>query len=279
MSGLASLAVLAVTGMKAEARVAAGAGITTLVSGGDSARLALLLQAYLTGGAKAVISIGIAGGLAPELPAGTIVVADAVEDGETRWAVNPAWRHNLRSMLPAAVSGDISGVDRAVADRHAKASLYRRSGALAVDMESHVAARLAAQHRVPFAALRIIADPAERTLPRAALDGMRPDGGTDIAAVLRALVLRPSDLPGLIHTAFDARAAFATLKRSRLRIGEGLGFGEPTRDRPDIAVDDAIGLTLPAEVQPDLSEPSFRRQPAPEPAADCPSPSRSSAAA
>ncbi len=35
----------------------------------------------------------------------------------------------------------------------------------AVDMESHVAARVAARHGLPFAALRVISDPASRSLP------------------------------------------------------------------------------------------------------------------
>ena len=55
--------------------------------------------------------------------------------------------------------------DHAVATAEGKADLYRRSGAFLVDMESHIAARLAHARDVPFAALRVVADPAERTLP------------------------------------------------------------------------------------------------------------------
>ncbi len=50
--------VLAVTGLMAEARIASGTGVATLSGGGDPARLALLLQAALVKGARAVISFG-----------------------------------------------------------------------------------------------------------------------------------------------------------------------------------------------------------------------------
>ncbi len=100
-------------------------------------------------------------------------------------------------------------------------------------MESHIAARLAAQHGVPFAALRIIADPAERGLPEAALLGMRPDGGMDAGAVMRALVRRPGDIPALIRTAMDAGAAFAALKVARRRLTDALGFEDAILVEPE----------------------------------------------
>lgn len=216
--------VLAVVGLRAEARIAAGDGIATLAGGGDVARLASALAERLQDGVSAVISFGIAGGLAPDVPAGSVVVADAVHDGVMRWPVDAAWRASLLAALPDAISGDISGVDRAAATLDDKTHLRGRDDTVAVDMESHVAARLADRHRVPFAALRVVADPAERTLPDAALVGMRPDGTTDIGAVIRALARQPGDLPALIRTARDAQAAFRGLRACRRRIGPRLGF-------------------------------------------------------
>ena len=220
------LPVLAVTGMKAEARIATGAGVATLSGGGDSARLALLLQGALTRGVKAVISFGIAGGLTPGLKPGTILLARSVDAGDSKFATDPDWLARLADALPDARIADIAGVDHMVVGRDGKAALREATGAVAVDMESHIAGRLAAQHGVPFAALRIVADPAERTLPRAATVGMRPDGSTDVNAVLRALTRSPGDLPGLVRTALDARAAFSALARSRKRLCGFLEFGD-----------------------------------------------------
>ena len=226
--------VIAVTGLSAEARIAAGAGVTTLAGGGDAARLATLLQSHLEQGAGGVISFGIAGGLAAGHPPGTVVLARAVLTEADRWQADPDWHRALAADLPEAVAADLLGVDAAVAGASAKMRLRSRSGAVAVDMESHVAARIAARFGVPFAALRVISDPAERSLPQAALVGMRPDGGTDVAAVLRALARRPADLPGLIRTAFDAQAAFRALKHARAAIGERLGLVDRHNPMPRV---------------------------------------------
>ena len=96
-----------------------------------------------------------------------------------------------------------------------KQALAAATGALAVDMESHIAARLAAAHGLPFAALRVICDPAARAIPPAAIAGMREDGGTDLGAILRALLRGPGQLPAMIRLAGDARTAFGVLARCR----------------------------------------------------------------
>ena len=224
MSAIPSI--LAVTGLSAEARIAAGAGVVAVAGGGDPARLALLVQAALARGAGAVISFGIAGGLAPGLKPGTVVIARAVHDGGARTEAAPGWVERLAAALPRARIADLAGVDAPVVGAGDKASLRGRTGAAAVDMESHVAARLAALHGVPFAALRVVADPAERTLPPAALLGMRPDGSTDLTAVLRSLGREPRQLAALVRTGLDARAAFSALRACRRDLSALFGLGD-----------------------------------------------------
>ena len=109
-----------------------------------------------------------------------------------------------------------------------KARLYRETGALAVDMESHVASRIAARRGLPFAALRIISDAADMTLPPAALVGMRPDGGVASGAILRSLARHPGQLPALIRLGRDAGTAFRVLGgvHDALRRG-GIGGLDP----------------------------------------------------
>ena len=87
-----------------------------------------------------------------------------------------------------------------MADTGQKADLHRTTGALAVDMESHVVARAARRHRLPFAAARVVCDPAHRALPPAARIGMKPDGRMDLPAVLRSVLAEPGQLPALIVT-------------------------------------------------------------------------------
>ncbi len=209
--------ILAVTGLKREARILAGGGVQALAGGGDERSLERRLE-ELCPGAAGVISIGLAGALAPGLAPGDWIVASRVGELETA----PAWTSRLLSALPGARLGAIVGSDVMVVDATAKAALQASSGALAVDMESHIAARVAARHGLPFAAARTISDGADRALPRAAQAGMRPDGGMDVAAVLVQLARRPWELPALIRTGIEAETAFAALLRGRQLLGPAL---------------------------------------------------------
>ena len=120
-------------------------------------------------GCRGLISFGVAGGLAPGLKPGTCVIGSSViDDGQER-PTDERWSQRLRRIIPDAVYGPIVGVRAPIAFAGDKRALHPKTGALAVDMESHVLRRAAAQHGVPVAAIRVVIDPAERTLPRSAL--------------------------------------------------------------------------------------------------------------
>jgi hypothetical protein len=106
-------------------------------------------------------------------------------------------------------------------------------------MESHVVARAAAQHGVPLAAIRVVVDPVERTIPRSALAGTRPDGTINPLGVAKSLMRHPRDLYGLVRMALDARAARAMLVQGSALLGPGLGL-------LDSAPQPAIALALEA---------------------------------
>ena len=216
---------IVVVGLAFEARIAAGPGVQVICSG-DGRHLAASLERALAvaGRCPGLVSFGVAGGLAAELHPGSCVVASEVVFEERRLPTDAAWSQHLMRTIPGAVYGPLVGVPAPVADPASKSELHLRTGAIAVDMESHVVADMAAAHGLPMIAIRVITDPAERALPVSALAGMRPDGTTDMAAVLRSLVRRPYDVPALLRTALDARAARATLLRGRQLLGPRLGL-------------------------------------------------------
>ncbi len=232
--------------MLAEAKAAHGPDIRVLSGGGDCVRLAAELEEAVANGAAAVISFGIAGGLAPGLKAGTCLIARSVltEEGE-RFEADIAWARKLSLAVGGAPIVDLAGVDTPAVGPAAKRALHVRTGAVAVDMESHIAARIAAKHKLPFVALRVVADPAERQLPHAALVGMRPDGSVAVGAVLASLARQPRQIPLLVRTALDARAAFSTLFRSREMLSGSLGFGDFRELLFDMAREDILGGSLP----------------------------------
>jgi adenosylhomocysteine nucleosidase len=211
--------VVTVTGLAFEARIAGG---VTVVS--DGLRTAGRLSSVIGRGSRGIISFGIAGGLVPELLPGQWVVASAIVSDQERHAVDAPWSKRLLDALPGAKHAAIAGVDAPVADPREKRALHHRTGALVVDMESHLAARIAAAHGLPFTACRVIVDPATRSLPPAALVSLRADGIPDFAAVLRSVVGQPSQLPSLMRLALDASIARAALRRGRALLGPSLAF-------------------------------------------------------
>lgn len=227
--------VLAVTGLKLEAWLARGPRIISVSGGGDSRALALELERAMAAKPSAIISFGIAGGLAPGLAPGARLVARAIvtENGE-RFACDEAWAKRLSLRLGGAPLVELVGLDAPVVDPAEKRALFVRTGAVAADMESHLAARTAAAHGLPFAAFRVVTDPAERQLPQAALAGMRPDGGIALGAIARAILRDPSQVAQLVRTARDAAAGFRALSRGRKRLRvldlDELAFDMPAED-------------------------------------------------
>ena len=195
----------------------AGAGIVAIAGGGDRARLEAEIEAACAG-ATGIISIGLGGALDEGLKPGDWVIGSQVGTFET----DREWANRLLSKLPAARLGAVAGSDVMVVDAAAKARLHAATGALVVDMESYIAARVAGRRGLPFAVARTISDGADRALPRAAQAGMRPDGGMDLGAVIASLAQRPWELPALVRTGLEAEAAFGALFRGRQLLGAAL---------------------------------------------------------
>ena len=227
-SGIDPRPVLIVTGLVQEARIAAGPGMMVICSSSDPRQLRALLATLDASTFRGVISFGVAGGLDPTLKSGDIVVATEVMAGDTRWLAGSALNEEL--VVNAAlgrrrvVRGGLAGVEQVVAGIAKKTALWMETGAAAVDMESHIAAAYATEAGVPFAALRVISDPANRALPAVARDAIKPNGDIDLRRVLRGIARNPMSLRSLVSTGIDFNRALRSLRgcRSFLLGGEGL---------------------------------------------------------
>ena len=219
--------VIAVCGMRFEAAIAAGPGVVTLCGLGHE-RLVVRLEELIIKGPRyrGIISFGLAGGLNPALSSGTCVIADRIVTAMDCFPVDAGWITALRACLPGAVQGALAGVNQPMLDAVDKARLWQSSGADAVDMESHRAALVAQRHNVPFAACRVVADSAHRSVSTVVLAGMRDDGTMALARILRTLAAHPRQLPALIGLAIDAGAAKRTLRV--VRSHTGVAFAIPT---------------------------------------------------
>jgi adenosylhomocysteine nucleosidase len=220
--------VLIVTGLVQEARIAGGPGMTVICSSSDPQQLRALLTVVDPSSIRGVISFGVAGGLDPQLKSGDIVVATEVVAGDSRWLAGLALNDDLIANVALGrrrvVRGGLAGVEQVIAARAKKAALWLQTGAAAVDMESHIAAAYATAAGLPFAALRVISDPANRALPALARSAIKPNGDIDLRRVLRGVARNPMSVRALVSTGIDFNRALRSLRGCRgfLLGGESL---------------------------------------------------------
>lgn len=220
-------AVIAFVGMNFEARIAAGPGVLVFCRGLRRELAAAATNAARLG-YRGIISFGVAGGLAANLRPGDWVVASAIVEHEATRPTDAVWSGRLRDAIKGCSYAPIIGSDVPIAEPETKRALHRTTGAAAVDMESHVVARVAAAHGLSFAALRVIVDPVDRAIPPAALVGMGSGPRADSRAVLRELMARPSQLAHLMRISMDAFIARAEMQRVRQLLGPHFGLTEVT---------------------------------------------------
>jgi len=222
MAGLTGLK--AICGLEAEAKLLRPLGVEALVTAGDPVRSKAAAERAVARSTKALLSFGIAGGLAPGLASGTLLLPRTVvsESGEI-FAADDKLRSVLANALHQAgipfVEDELLGIDQMAMTQAAKAALYARSRAAAVDTESLFVARAAVRVRRPFLVLRAISDPYEIALPPAASVGLDERGRPAILPVLLSLLQNPLQLPGLFRAARDANRALAALKRAVTALG------------------------------------------------------------
>ena len=213
------MSVLVVTGVAREARIAAAPGVQTICSGGSPSRLHELLAHHDPAETAVILSFGIAGGLNPALIPGHVIVADAVVSHVHRWPTDAELTDALMGALQSCsdlsvVRASIAGVDHALLDSIAKNASRVHTGAAVVDMESHIAAEYAAAHGLRFAAIRVVCDPANRSLPPLVNEALEPDGSISFRGVFRSLTRQPGQIGDLIRLARDSQVAFRALERA-----------------------------------------------------------------
>jgi adenosylhomocysteine nucleosidase len=193
---------------------AVGDGILMAVSGMGCPAAAAAARRLLDAGATALVSWGMAGGLDPRLTAGTICLPRRVvtEDSGT-FSTDHHWREILTAAVAARSGiegGDLLTSATAIDDIAGKAAAFMRTGAVAVDMESSGVAAIAANHGVPFIAIRVIVDTAADELPQAAVEAIQ-FGRVRIPRLILGIVRRPRDIAPLMRLAGRYRAAKRSL--------------------------------------------------------------------
>jgi len=215
--------IIVATGFTREVRTVEGPGIVAIAGGGLADRLEQALHQAASNGAAGIISYGLTGGLADGLRIGDWVVGDRLT-GAIDHECHAAWRDALASRLPGARIGSFFADGRMIGTIVEKRALGVTHNALAVDMESHVAAGVARAHGLPFAIARIVSDEVGHLLPHAITVSMRPDGGFDRTAMRASLAVDPGQMRDVTQTMAQFAAGFRGLRSGAKLMGERLAF-------------------------------------------------------
>ena len=205
-----------VTGLAAEAKIVADLRCHAVCGGGRVAATQQKIERLVAEGATGLISFGIAGALDPRLKAGDLVISATVIDDSARCYVgDPNWLEQALALLPHAYAGDIYGSDSIISSVADKGRIFKQYSSLAVDMESHHMARMAARLELPFIVLRAIADNAGEALPSAFGAGVDEDGQSRPWPIIAALLRGRLRLREVLRVAKSTNSALETLRACR----------------------------------------------------------------
>lgn len=171
-----------------------GCSVRVAVSGMGHNRMARLIQSMSHGPVLCWVSLGYAGGLSPDLAVGDCIVGHSVvsEEGVVSSLNSP-------SQGESCLSDSLYCSAEAVCTPEEKYNLYRRTGAVAVDMESLAIVRVAQARGEPFTWIRVISDAAHETIPPALAQCIGSNGFPDLSAGVKTVFLNPSLLPFMIR--------------------------------------------------------------------------------
>jgi len=190
-------------------------GPLLIVSGIGPRRATQASRVLLEKGATALLSWGSAGGLAPQLSAGSLILPKTIiASDQSLYHVDAGWHKRLCHRLEGRLGFHTDPlVESATVVWNAaeKAVLFRETGAIGVDMESAAVAVVAQEAGIPFLVVRAVADAMGTTIPKNALNAFDEFGRLNFFKLIQGLVQHPTELFVLLQIGRNYRAAQRTL--------------------------------------------------------------------
>jgi nucleoside phosphorylase len=176
----------------------------TVATTGDGAKAATRgLEALLNAErASALVVVGVAGALSPDLENGNVVICQQVRDDNGRVFDMDAGLIAKAKQFQTAKVGSTLSVGRIASTVAEKQGLWHGYGSLAsqvVDLESSSYVELARQRDIPCLVLRVVSDGPDESLPLDFNRFRNSDGGVDRGRVLRQALRHPTLMPKLLR--------------------------------------------------------------------------------
>jgi adenosylhomocysteine nucleosidase len=177
-------------------------------------------------GATALLSWGTAGGLAPELSPGSLILPKTViASNRSLYHVDATWHNSLCNRLKGHIDFHTDPMAEStvvVCSPGEKAILFRETGAIGVDMESAAVATVAQEVEVPFLVVRVVADAMDTTIPKSTLNAFNEYGRLSFLRLIQGFVQHPAELFALLRIGRNYRAAQRTLAAVARLTGNSL---------------------------------------------------------
>ena len=179
-----------------------GVALLETGEGIDNARRSL--EAWLEENtARAIVSIGFAGALSNALQAGDLVIASSIRDGVAqpdKPLLSSAENVQLAEVpVHKGIAITTNEIIWQAESKRALAATLEPDEIGIVDMESTAIASVSARHELPFLIVRSITDLLDEDLPLNFNLYRGEDGRVDSARIVKAALLRPRALSGLIE--------------------------------------------------------------------------------
>ena len=218
------LGIVCVSPVEARPLTGCDAEIGKIYSIGQSAFLAIsgagfenagkATDCLLAEGVQALLSWGFAVALQPGLSAGDVVLADALLAEDCSYKVSRSWRTSLRKRLAdftRVYDGALAHCDNVLCDPTEKQQMWDSSAAIAADRESAAVAEKAKMAKMPFLALKVIAEAANVRLPSNLSERISESGSLKPGQILSGGGTRPWAWPATIKLTKGALAGLDKL--------------------------------------------------------------------
>ncbi|HEX4409648.1 MAG TPA: hypothetical protein VH206_12830 [Xanthobacteraceae bacterium] len=169
---------------------------------------------------KAILSLGVCGGLADSALIGQAFICSTLVTPDGEFEADVDWRRRLFGATRYYEchwwsSGNFNTANT-VAER---AALVKQTGCAVIDDETFAVAAVAKKRGIAFQALRTVSDGAEDNLPPAVVNALNPDGSDNLYSVIASVAQDPTQIPALIQTAIEAKKSFDELETACIQVG------------------------------------------------------------
>lgn len=205
--------------------------VLVALSGAGPENAAKASQQLIDKGAKRLISWGCAAALKDELKPGNLVIPQTLQtENQEKFSISSPWLSRaLEHLSPFNPhTGSLIESSFVVAQSSAKKTIHKKTGAIALDMESITIAKIASQHNFPVLVIRCIADPVTMDLPNSVSYALNDQGDVVLTKLLWFLLTHLYELPDLIKLGLYFNAAKNKLKCIAKHLDIITGFEQKT---------------------------------------------------